>query len=194
MPKILPYKGVFPSIDPSVFLAEGSFVIGDVTLGRDTSVWFNAVVRGDVCPIRIGARTNIQDNSTLHVTHDIGPLTIGNNVTIGHNAVLHACTIEDFSLVGMGSILLDDCHLEPYSFVAAGSLVKKGFRVPYGTLVAGTPAKVMRQLTNDELRSLEESAENYIRYSTNYKCDTEYLALTNRAKDSHFSIGLKENN
>jgi len=194
MPKILPYKGVFPSIDPSVFLAEGSFVIGDVAIGKNSSVWFNAVVRGDVCPIRIGSRTNVQDNSTLHVTHDTGPLTIGNSVTIGHNAVLHACTVEDFSLVGMGSILLDDCHLEPYSFVAAGSLVKKGFRVPGGTLVAGTPAKVIRQLTNEELRLLEESAENYIRYFMNYKNDTEYRALTNQASDANLSIGIKENN
>jgi carbonic anhydrase/acetyltransferase-like protein (isoleucine patch superfamily) len=169
MSKILSYKGKSPEIHETVFLADGSVVVGDVKLGRDSSVWFNAVVRGDVCPITIGERTNIQDNATLHVTHDIGPLTIGNNVTIGHNAVLHACTLKDFTLVGMNATVLDNVVVEPYSYVAAGSLVRMGFVVPTGMLVAGVPAKVMRPLTDAEKKGIEESAQNYIDYVKGYR-------------------------
>ena len=114
MGKIMSYKGVSPQIHESVYLADGAYVIGDVHIGADSSVWFNAVVRGDVCPIRIGETSNVQDNVTLHVTHDTGPLTIGNRVTIGHGAVLHACTVQDNVLIGMGAVLLDDCVVEPW--------------------------------------------------------------------------------
>jgi len=167
--KVLSYKGIWPEIDESVFIGDGAFVIGDVQIRRDCSIWFNAVVRGDVCPIRIGERTNVQDNATLHVTHDTGPLTIGNDVTIGHNAVLHACTVKDFVLVGMGAILLDKCVCEPYSLVAAGSLVKQGFVVPTGMLVAGVPAKVIRPLTEAERRNVEQSPGNYMNYVKAYR-------------------------
>lgn len=169
MGKVMPYKGVWPQLHETVFMTEGAFVIGDVHIGAHSSVWFNAVVRGDVCPIRIGEKCSIQDNVTLHVTHDTGPLNIGSSVTIGHGAVLHACTVQDNVLIGMGAVLLDDCVVEPWSIVAAGALVRQGFTVPSGMLVAGVPAKVMRPITEDERRNIAESPENYVRYSENYR-------------------------
>jgi carbonic anhydrase/acetyltransferase-like protein (isoleucine patch superfamily) len=169
MGKVMPYKGVWPEVHETVFMTDGSYVVGDVKIGADSSLWFNAVVRGDVCPIRIGERTSVQDNVTLHVTHDTGPLEIGSNVTIGHGATLHACTVEDYVLIGMGATLLDDCVVEPWSIVAAGALVRQGFRVPSGMLVAGVPARVMRPITEEERRNIEESPENYVRYSAHYR-------------------------
>lgn len=169
MATILPFRGVRPRLHDSVFLAEGARVIGDVEIGADSSVWFNAVVRGDVCPIRIGERTNVQDNVTLHVTHDTGPLRIGDRVTIGHGAVLHACTVKERVLIGMGAVLLDDCVLEPHTLVAAGSLVRTGFTAPSGMLVAGVPARVKRPLTDAERRTLDESPDNYLRYVAAYR-------------------------
>jgi carbonic anhydrase/acetyltransferase-like protein (isoleucine patch superfamily) len=168
MRKIISYFEKNPKVHDSVFLADGARVIGDVLICENASVWFNAVVRGDVCPIRIGERTNVQDNATLHVTHDTGPLNIGANVTIGHGAVLHACTVEDNVLIGMGAVLLDDCVIEPWAVVAAGSLVRQGFRVPSGMMVAGVPAKVIRPVTENERANIAESAENYIRYAAGY--------------------------
>lgn len=169
MATVLPYRGVLPRLHPSVFVADGARLIGDVEIGAGSSVWFNAVVRGDVCPIRIGEQTNVQDNATLHVTHDTGPLDVGNRVTVGHNAVLHACTIHDGALVGMGAVLLDGCVIEPRAMVAAGSLVRPGFTAPSGMLVAGVPAEVKRPLTESELRNLDESPDNYQRYVAAYR-------------------------
>jgi len=169
MAKIIPYLGKYPIIHESVFLADGARVIGDVVICENASVWFNAAIRGDVCPIRIGERTNIQDNATLHVTHDTGPLNIGSNVTIGHGAVLHACTVEDNALIGMGAVLLDYCVVESWSVVAAGSLVRQGFRIPSGMMVAGVPARVIRPITENERANIAESAENYIRYVAGYR-------------------------
>lgn len=163
------YRGMHPELHESVFLADGCLVIGDVSIGAHSSVWFNTVIRGDVCPITIGEKTSVQDNATLHVTHDVGPLKIGSNVTIGHAAVLHACTVEDNVLIGMGSKLLDDCVVEPWSIVAAGSVVKPRFRVPMGMLVAGVPAKVVRPLTDAERQNIAESSENYVRYVAHYR-------------------------
>ena len=175
MGKVMPYKGIWPQLHETVFMTDGAFVIGDVHIGAHSSVWFNTVIRGDVCPIRIGEKTSVQDNSTLHVTHDTGPLNIGNCVTIGHGAVLHACTVKDHVLIGMGAVLLDDCVIEPWSIVAAGSLVRQGFTVPSGMLVAGVPAKVMRPITDAERRNIEESPENYVRYSQNYREEEKQL-------------------
>lgn len=169
MPKLIPYNGYFPTIHESVFLCEGVIIVGDVVIGQDSSIWFNSVIRGDVCSIRIGERTNIQDNSTLHVTHDTGPLHIGNDVTIGHGATLHACTIHDSALIGMGAVLLDDCVVESNSMVAAGAVVRPGFVVPSGMLVAGVPAKVVRALTAEEHRQILESPKNYLRYVQTYR-------------------------
>ncbi|MDR1728459.1 MAG: gamma carbonic anhydrase family protein [Acidobacteriota bacterium] len=169
MKQILPYRGMHPEIHPSVFVAEGARIIGDVKIGADASVWFNAVIRGDVCPIRIGERTNVQDNATLHVTHDTGPLHIGADVTIGHGAILHACSVQDHVLVGMGAVLLDGCTVEPWSVVAAGALVRQGFRVPSGMMVAGVPAKVVRPVTEGERANIAASSGNYIRYIAGYR-------------------------
>ncbi len=166
---VLPFRGIHPQIHETVFLADGSRVIGDVQIGADSSVWFNAVVRGDVCPIRIGTRTNVQDNVTLHVTHDTGPLNIGSSVTIGHGAMVHACTVQDNVLIGMGAILLDHCVVESFAVVAAGSLVAQGFRVPSGMLVAGVPARVIRPISEKERATIMESPGNYLRYASYYR-------------------------
>lgn len=154
---VIPYRGIIPKIDKSVFLAEGARVIGDVEIGADSSIWFNAVVRGDVHWIRIGARTNVQDNCVLHVTHQRYPLQVGSDVTVGHSAVLHGCTVEDCCLIGMGAIVLDNARIHSHSLVAAGSLV------------AGVPAKVKRPLTAEESAFLMRSAQNYVGYVKTYR-------------------------
>jgi gamma-carbonic anhydrase len=166
---IIPYRGVMPEIHPSVFMAEGSHVIGDVVIGKDSSVWFNAVIRGDVNYIRIGERTNIQDGSVLHVTHERYPLIIGSNVTIGHAAVVHAATVYDFCLIGMGAIVLDNARVGPYSLIAAGAVVVGNSVIPEGMLAAGVPAKVVRPLTGDERQSLVQYAQNYVDYVATYR-------------------------
>lgn len=162
------YGGIAPTIDPSVFLAEGSVVIGNVTIGRDSSVWFNVVVRGDVNTISIGERTNIQDGCVLHVDHERYGLTIGSDVTVGHGAIVHACTVGDGSLVGMGAIVLDGAVVGKECLVAAGSLVKMRDTIPDGVLVAGSPAKVVRPLSPEEIAGLRRSALNYVAYSRSY--------------------------
>ncbi len=166
---IIPYQGKTPNIHPSVFIAEGAHIIGDVEIGKGSSVWFNAVIRGDVNYIRIGERTNVQDNSVLHVTHKTFPLIIGSNVTIGHSAVLHAATIFDFSLIGMNATVLDDAKVGPYALIAAGAVVLGGAVIPEGMLAAGIPARVVRALTKEEKQLLEQSAENYTRYVAFYQ-------------------------
>ena len=166
---IYPFKGIVPKIHESVYIREGAHIIGDVEIGAESSIWFNAVIRGDVNYIRIGQRTNIQDNCTLHVTHKKYPLVVGSNVTVGHGAILHGATINDFCLIGMGAIILDDSKIGPHAFVAAGSLVLEHFVVPEGTLVAGVPAKVRRELTTEERKGLEQSAQNYIDYVKMYR-------------------------
>ncbi|HMS33490.1 MAG TPA: gamma carbonic anhydrase family protein [Ignavibacteria bacterium] len=165
---IIPFKDKFPVYDESVFIAANASVIGDVILGRETSVWFNAVIRGDVNFIRIGERTNIQDGSVLHVTHDKYSLHIGNDVTIGHNAVVHGCTIKDRVLIGMGSVLLDDSTVNSDCLIAAGSLIKENFIVPEGVLAAGVPAKIIRDLNVEEIAKIRQSAQNYIAYAQDY--------------------------
>jgi len=142
---IKPYNGIFPTIHSSAFIADSAEVIGDVTIGEESSVWFQTVIRGDVNFIKIGARTNIQDNSVLHVTHDTHPVIIGNDVTAGHRVVIHGCNISDCVLIGIGAIVLDGAIVEENSIVGAGSLVAPGFKVPSGTVVMGVPAKVKRE-------------------------------------------------
>jgi carbonic anhydrase/acetyltransferase-like protein (isoleucine patch superfamily) len=166
---LISYRGIQPQVHPSVFLAEGTKIIGDVVIGEDSSVWFNTVIRGDVNTIRIGRRTNLQDNSVLHVTTDTASLNIGSDVTVGHNAILHGCTIENCCLIGMGSIVLDKAIVRTHSMVAAGSLVLEGFEVPEGMLVAGVPAKVKRPLTAEEKDFLATTAENYVHYMKTYQ-------------------------
>lgn len=165
---ILPYKDVTPTIGKDVFIQESAQVIGDTHIGDYSSIWFNAVVRGDVHYIRIGTKTNVQDNSVLHVTHDTHPLIIGDNVTIGHNVTLHGCTIEDRCLIGMGAIVLDGAVVGEGSLIGAGALVSQGMIIPPRSLVVGLPAKVKRGLSDKEYEGLQESADNYIAYAKNY--------------------------
>jgi carbonic anhydrase/acetyltransferase-like protein (isoleucine patch superfamily) len=166
---ILPYRGVIPKIHPSVFMAEGARIIGDVEIGKESSVWFNAVVRGDINFIRIGEETNIQDAAVLHVTHLAYPLIVGSGVTVGHNAVLHAATIKDFCLVGMGAIVLDNAQIGPYALVAAGAVVLSNAVIPEGMMAAGVPAKVIRPLTKEERKFLAHSAQKYVEYAATYR-------------------------
>lgn len=163
--KLFPYLEYFPEIHSSVFLASGVKIIGNVRIEEDSSVWYNTVIRGDVHYISIGKMTNIQDCSMLHVTNSTYPLNIGNKVTIGHSVTLHGCTLMDLSLVGMGSVVLDGAVIEEKAMVAAGALITPGFRVPSGKLAAGVPAKIIRNLTDDEIRDFEESAERYKNYT-----------------------------
>ncbi len=166
---ILPYKGISPRIHPTVFTVETAQIIGDVEIGEDSSVWFNAVVRGDVNYITIGRRTNVQDNSVLHVTHDTHPLVIGDDVTIGHNVTRHGCTVKGRSLIGMGAVILDGAVVEEDTVIGAGALVTENMVVPSGSLVVGVPGKVRRELTSEERGELLQSARNYIEYSNSYR-------------------------
>lgn len=166
--RILPYKGIMPKLHPSVFVTEGCYIIGDVEIGKDSSVWFGSVIRGDVFHIRIGERTNIQDNSILHVTHDLYPTLIGNDVTVGHGVILHGCTVNDFCLIGMGAKVLDQAVIGSNSLIAAGTVVRERFQVPEGVLVAGVPGKIVRDLTQDEIDRLHESSQNYQQYVQSY--------------------------
>jgi len=164
---IFPHKGIEPTIPDSCFIAPSADIIGDVHLGEDTSVWFQVVIRGDVNRVRIGKRTNIQDGAILHVTRDklpmVGaPLVIGDDVTIGHRVSLHGCTIKNRVLVGMGAVILDHAEIGEDSIVAAGSVVTKDKKFPARSLIQGVPAKVVRQLTDEEVGMLLASASNYV--------------------------------
>jgi len=162
------FIGVVPQYDATNFIAETAAVIGDVHLGHDASIWFSATVRGDVHRIRIGARSNIQDNAVVHVTHGSSPTTIGEGVTVGHSAVVHGCTIEDDVLIGMGAIILDNAVIGRHSIIGAGALVTSGVHIPPGSLVLGSPAKVVRPLTAQEIDSIAHYARNYVRYKNIY--------------------------
>lgn len=165
---LLPFDGLMPRIDESTYVADTSTVIGDVVIGRNSSVWFNVVVRGDVNKIRIGERTNIQDGSIVHVTNRTHSTHVGDDVTVGHSVTLHGCTIGSGCLVGIGSILLDGVEVGESCLIAAGSLLVPGTKVPPGSLVMGGPAKVVRQLSEEEQRGLFEQAANYVGYREKY--------------------------
>jgi carbonic anhydrase/acetyltransferase-like protein (isoleucine patch superfamily) len=167
-PVILAYRGRSPVIDPSAFVAPGAVIVGDVSIGAESSVWFCCVVRGDVNRIRIGRRTNIQDGSIVHVTRGKAPVAMGDDVTIAHSATVHGCTIDDRVLVGMGATILDHARVGPDAIVGAGCLVPPGFEVPAGTLVTGVPARVKRELDDGERRHILWYANNYVNYRLNY--------------------------
>jgi gamma-carbonic anhydrase len=166
---IIPYNNIIPKIDKSVFICEGAQIIGDVILEKNVSVWFNSVIRGDVNYIRVGEETNIQDGSILHVTYKKYPLIIGKSVTIGHGAIIHGCKVNDYVLLGMGTVLLDNCIINSNSFIAAGTLIKENFVVPEGVLVAGVPGKIIRNLSSEEIEKIRKSAKNYLLYVNNYR-------------------------
>ncbi len=165
---ILPHHGVHPVVHSTAFVAEGAWIIGEVTVDEQSSIWFNAVLRGDINLIRVGKRSNIQDGCLLHVTSAL-PVVVGDDVTVGHKATLHGCLIGNAVLVGMDAVVLDNVRVEPFSIVAAGSLVKENFVVPEGTLVAGVPARIVRDLREEEKEFLLQSAKNYIAYAQSYK-------------------------
>jgi carbonic anhydrase/acetyltransferase-like protein (isoleucine patch superfamily) len=163
--KLFKYLDMYPEIEENVFLASGVKIVGNVKIEENSSVWYNTVIRGDVNIVRIGKKTNIQDLSMLHVTFNEFPLTIGDEVTIGHSVTLHGCTLHDRTFIGMGATILDGAIIESDSMVAAGAVVRQGFVVPSGKLVAGVPAKVIRDLTESEIDNIKESAERYKKYS-----------------------------
>jgi carbonic anhydrase/acetyltransferase-like protein (isoleucine patch superfamily) len=166
------FQGIKPTVPDSCFIEDTAVVIGDVVMGEDCSVWFNAVIRGDVNHIRIGNRTNVQDLCMLHVTHDTHPLIIGNEVTIGHSVVLHGCTIKDRVLVGMGAIVMDGAVIGEDSVVGAGALVVEGTVVPPKSVILGSPGRVRRGVSDAELAWIKESAANYVKYARQYMDDS----------------------
>ena len=166
---IVPFRGLTPSLDATAFVAESAVVVGDVTLGPESSLWFHAVVRGDVGAVRIGARTNVQDHVTIHVLGGHHPTILGDEVTVGHRAVLHGCTIGDRTLVGMGAIVLDGATIGPDCLIGAGALVVPGTRIPAGQLVLGAPARVARPLDDAERAGLRASAARYVGYAAEYR-------------------------
>ena len=165
------YRGVSPRVGARVYIAETAAVIGDVVLGDDVSIWFSSVVRGDCCHIRIGARSNVQDNCTLHVTNTTGPLTLEEEVTLGHNAVVHACTIRRGALIGMNATVLDNADVGASALVAAGAVVLPGTVIPPATLWAGNPAKRKRDLSPGEVEGLKTYWKNYLEYKAEYLRD-----------------------
>jgi carbonic anhydrase/acetyltransferase-like protein (isoleucine patch superfamily) len=177
---ILPHQGINPVIPESCFIAPSADIIGDVVMGEESSVWFQVVIRGDVNSIRIGSRTNVQDGSVLHVTRNHAPmkgapLTIGDDVTIGHRVTLHGCTLGSRILVGMGAVILDEAVIGDDSIVGAGALVTKGKRFPPKSLIQGAPAKVVRELSQEELDLLKASANNYVGDTKLYNEEFEHL-------------------
>ena len=167
-PLILPYKGIMPRIAEGVFLAPTAVIIGDVTIGAGSSVWFGAVIRGDVMPITIGERTNIQDNSVIHVTRKVGPTIIGSGVTIGHAVVLHACTVMDNAFIGMRATMLDHSTVETGGMLAAGALLTPRKTVKVGELWASSPATLMRPMSEAESAFIPVSAQNYVELAAEY--------------------------
>ena len=156
------------SIDKTVFIADGARVLGDVEIGKNSSVWFNAVIRGDSNKIRIGNRSNIQDNAVIHTSKDFG-VRIGDNVTIGHGAIVHGCTVKSNVMIGMGAIVLNGAVIEENCIIGAGALVTQGKVIPAGSLVFGNPAKVVRSLTDQEIRSITDNAASYVEEAEHYK-------------------------
>ncbi|MDH5491248.1 MAG: gamma carbonic anhydrase family protein [Myxococcales bacterium] len=175
MSHIHPYRGVHPRIDAEAFIAPSASVIGEVTIGAESSVWFGAVLRGDVMPIRVGERTSIQDNAVVHATGGWWPVDVGSDCVIGHGVILHGCTVADRVLVGMGSVLLDEVEIGAETIIGAGSLLPPRMKIPSGVLCLGRPAKIVRELREADLASIRDGAEIYVG-----KC-REYLEAMGRA-------------
>ena len=165
---VLPYRGKRPKVGKGSYVSDNVTLIGDVEIGEDCSIWFGTVLRGDIHSIRIGARTNIQDNCVVHVTARSWPVSIAEEVTIGHGAIAHGCTIERGALIGMGSRVLDGAVVGEGALVGAGALVAEGMRVPARTLVVGVPARVKRPLTPEEVERLDQSWRHYVEYKNAY--------------------------
>ena len=166
------FAGHSPRVPATCYIDPSAQLLGDVTLGEHSSVWLNAVVRGDVHFIRIGGRTNIQDNATLHGQRNLHPVVVGSGVTVGHNAIVHGCTVEDDVLIGMGAILLNGCHIGRESIIAAGCLIPERTVIPPRSLVAGLPGKVRRSLTDEDVATIHMYAGNYLDYTRAYLAET----------------------
>lgn len=158
---IYSFKDMVPDTDRASFIAESADIIGDVTLGEDSNIWFNATLRGDIAPVEVGRGTNIQDGSILHVNHDM-PCIVGDYVTVGHGAILHGTTVKDGCLIGMGAILLNESEIGEESVVGAGALVTEGKKFPPRSLIIGSPAKRVRELTDEDIKKMRANAEEYI--------------------------------
>jgi len=169
MAVILPVKNIHPTIPDNCWIAPNATLVGDVVLGNNCSVWFNAVIRGDVHFIKIGDRTNIQDGAVIHCTYQKASTTIGNDVSIGHNALVHGCTVKDHVLIGMGAIVMDNVVLEEYTIIAAGSVVLENTICESGYLYAGTPAKKIKPITHEQKALLDKLPSNYMMYSDWFK-------------------------
>ncbi len=170
MPIIKTIKGKTPYIPDDCFVAENATIVGEVTMGNECSVWFNAVIRGDVHFIKIGNKVNIQDGAVIHATYQTSPTTVGNNVSIGHNAIVHGCTIMNNVLIGMGSIVMDNCVVESNCIIAAGAVVTKNTRVEAGSIYAGVPAKKVKDISEELISGeIDRIANNYVKYSSWFK-------------------------
>ncbi|MFB8375673.1 gamma carbonic anhydrase family protein [Paenibacillus taichungensis] len=165
---IIPYKGIQPQLHPSVYMAEGAKLIGDLTMGEESTIWFNAVLRADLAPIVIGRRCNIQDNAVGHVNTD-QPLILDDDVSVGHSAIIHGCRIGTGSLIGMGAILLNGAEIGEYTLIGAGSVVTENTKIPPYTLALGTPAKVIRELTNADLERMSRTTLGYVSKGKEYR-------------------------
>ena len=166
MPVILPVKGVSPQIAEDCFIAENATIVGDTVIGSRCSIWFNAVIRGDVNSIRIGNETNIQDGAVIHATYQKASTTIGNRVSVGHNALVHGCIVKDNVLIGMGAIVMDNAVVEEFCIIAAGSVVLENTLCESGYLYAGTPAKKIKPLTEQQIDLLKRLPDNYNLYAS----------------------------
>ncbi|NLZ47809.1 MAG: gamma carbonic anhydrase family protein [Clostridiales bacterium] len=162
------FNNINPELGEKVFMAEGCHIIGKVTIEEKSSIWFGAVLRGDDNYIKVGKGTNIQDNVVIHVSRDTNPTIIGNYVTVGHSAIIHGATIGDNCLIGMGSIIMDGCVIGKNTIIGAGSLVTGDKKIPEGVLCLGSPAKVVRKLSENEIKKINESAEHYIKLAETY--------------------------
>lgn len=171
---IKPFNNIHPKIDKTCFVADDAVVIGDVEIGEDSSVWFGSVIRGDVNFIRIGARTNIQDMTVIHVSSKTHATILEDEITVGHRVVLHGCHVEGGCLIGIGAILMDGVRVGRNSLVAAGSLLTPGTQIPPNSLVMGSPAKVKRELTGNELAYLDQSWRNYTELKQLYETTDEH--------------------
>jgi len=170
MAYIIKIKGISPKIAKNCFLAPNATIVGEVEIGEDCSIWFNAVVRGDVHYIKIGKNVNIQDGAVIHCTYKKSPVNIGNNVSIAHNAIVHGCSIEDDVLVGMGAILMDDVYVESKSLIAAGAVVSKGTRIKTGEVWAGVPAKKIKDIDENLLQGeVHRISSSYNMYASWYE-------------------------
>ena len=160
------------SVDKSVFIAEGARVIGSVEIGGNSSVWYNAVIRADSADVRIGENSNVQDNAIIHTSRGSG-VRIGNGVTVGHGAIVHGCTVGDNVMIGMGAIVLDGAVIEENCIIGAGTLVTQGKVIPAGSLAFGNPARIVRQLSEEEIRSVAENADSYVKKARAYSSSNE---------------------